>query len=250
MTAYPEVAQRRPGQNSLLEVLCPAHDLPTIQAAAAGGGNAIYFGVDRFSMRRDMAGFSPEDLPQAIATCHNCGLRAYLTTNTVVYDTELDELREVLHTAKAHGIDAVIVQDLAAMAIALELGIEFHISTQCNVCNRITAAFYVSQGASRIILARELSLEQIRQIAASVDTEIEVFVHGAMCFSYSGRCDFSQFFTGRLDNRGRCTQPCRSAWRLVDIQNTDIIYDEGHFFSAKDLCYIAHMPDQIGRAHV
>jgi len=245
MSDYAEIWQKRLGHTAPLEVLCPAHDLPTIRAAAAGGGNAVYFGIDRFSMRRDMAGFSPEDLPQAIATCHACGLKAYLTTNTVIYDSEIDELREVLRTAKTLGIDAVIVQDLAVMAVARELGIDFHISTQCNVCNRIAAQFYVSQGASRLILARELSLEQIRQIAASVEAEIEVFVHGAMCFSYSGRCDFSQFFTGKLDNRGRCTQPCRRSWRLVDTQDTDIVYDEGHFFSAKDLCYIAHMPDLI-----
>ena len=147
MSAYPEIWQKKSGHTAPLEVLCPAHDIPTIKAAAAGGGNAVYFGIDRFSMRRDMAGFGPEDLPRAIATCHTCGLKAYLTTNTVIYDSEIDEVRALLHTAKTLGIDAVIVQDLAVMAVAQELGIDFHISTQCNVCNRLCSAVLYRPGS-------------------------------------------------------------------------------------------------------
>lgn len=241
------LSDRPPGRSrGTLEVLAPAHDMPTISAAAAGGAHAVYFGIDAFSMRRDMTGFTRVDLPRAVDACHRHHLKGYLTTNTVVYDEEIGNLHAVLREAKRAGIDAVIVQDLATAELARELGLEFHISTQCNVCNRVAADFWVRQGATRMILARELSLSQIRSIAQGVQAEIEVFVHGSMCFAYSGRCNFSQFFSSRLDNRGTCAQPCRRSWRLVDSQNTDIVVDEGHFFSAKDLCYIQHMPDLIG----
>lgn len=227
------------------KILAPVHNIPTIEAAVRGGADEVYFGLDIFSMRKDVVSFTLKDLSKVVDTCHDYGLKANLTTNTVVYDSEMGRLQAVLEEAKKSNIDAIIIQDLAAMKIARELGLDFHVSTMCNICNISAADIYTKLGASRLILARELSLSQIHEIAKAIDAEIEVFVHGAMCFAFSGRCNFSQFFTGKLDNRGKCAQPCRRSWRLVDTQNTDIIFEEGHFFSAKDLCYIEHVPKLI-----
>jgi putative protease len=151
--------------------------------------------------------------------------------------------------AKAAEVDAVIIHDMAAIQLAKELQIPFHISTQCNVSNSMAARFYEELGAQRIILARECSLEQIKEIKSKVSTvQIEVFVHGAMCTSISGRCYFSQDICGTAEksaNRGECTQPCRRQWRVYDETNKEYIYDGQRFLNSRDLCMIMHIPELI-----
>jgi putative protease len=166
-----------------------------------------------------------------------------------MYDSELGALREIIEISKNSGIDAIIVHDFAAIEIAKEVQIPFHISTQCNVSNSISARFYEKLGAQRIILARELSLERIREIKRNLaQSEIEVFIHGAMCTSVSGRCYFSQDICGSEEksaNRGNCEQPCRRRWWLREESGEEYLYDGVRFLNSRDLCTIAYIPQLI-----
>lgn len=181
--------------------------------------------------------------------CHNNNLKAYLATNILVYDNQLEILREIMRCAKNAGIDAVITHDFAAIHVAKENKIPFHISTQCNVSNSLSANYYEKIGAERIILARELSLEKIKEIKRNlIKSEIEVFIHGAMCASVSGRCYFSQDICGTEEksaNRGNCIQPCRRRWWVREESGSEYIYDGVRFMNSRDLCTIAYIPELI-----
>ncbi|GAH36565.1 unnamed protein product, partial [marine sediment metagenome] len=170
-------------------------------------------------------------------------------TNVIVYENEFDLLNNILDRAMEAEIDAIIVHDLGVIETVKEKGLAFHISTQANISNSRTARFYEKLGADRLILARELSLEQIKEIKSNVrEAEIETFVHGAQCTSISGRCYFSAEVCGSQEysaNRGRCVQPCRRMWRVYDDQSNEFIYDGVFFINAKDLCLIEHIPELI-----
>ncbi len=231
-----------------VELLAPAKNLKAIKAAA-NYADSVYFGIENLNMRMRSENIALEDLKRVVDFCHSKQLKTYLATNILIYDSEVNFLRRVIEKAKEEGIDAVIVHDLAAVMIAKEVGIPFHISTQCNISNSLSARFYEQLGAERIILARELSLEKIKEIKRNLShTEIEIFIHGAMCTSISGRCYFSQDICGtdeKSANRGSCVQPCRRRWWVREEGGTEYIYNGVRFMNSRDLCTIAYIPQLI-----
>jgi len=231
-----------------VELLAPARNLKSIKAASPYA-DSIYFGIEDYNMRVRSENIALKDLSKVTDYCHSQNLKAYLATNILVYDNEINYLREIMEEALDAGIDAVIVHDMAAIQIAKTLGIPFHISTQCNVSNSVSARFYEDLGSKRIILARELSLEKIKEIKRNlITTEIEIFIHGAMCTSISGRCYFSQDICGdeaRSANRGSCIQPCRRRWWVREESGIEYIYDGVRFMNSRDLCTIAFIPEFI-----
>ncbi len=231
-----------------VELLAPAKNLKAIKAAMVYA-DSVYFGIKEFNMRMRSENFALEDINKVVDFCHKKNLKVYLATNILIYDNELEFLREIIEKSKDAGVDAVIVHDLAAVQIAIDFDIPFHISTQCNVSNSISARFYESLGAERIILARELSLEKIKEIKRNLtNTEIETFIHGAMCTSVSGRCYFSQDICGTEEksaNRGNCEQPCRRRLWVREESGGEYIYDGVRFLNSRDLCTIAYIPELI-----
>jgi len=231
-----------------VELLAPAKNLKAIKAASKYA-DSVYFGIEKFNMRMRSENIALENLADIVNFCHDSELKAYLATNILIYDNELSYLRTILEKAKEVDIDAVIIHDLAALEIAKQIGLPFHISTQCNVSNSLSAKTYEALGAERIILARELSLEKIKEIKRNLSkAEIEVFIHGAMCTSVSGRCYFSQDICGSEEksaNRGSCVQPCRRRWWVREESGTEYIYDGTRFMNSRDLCTIAYIPELI-----
>jgi len=231
-----------------VELLAPAKNLKAIKAAACYA-DSVYFGIEKFNMRMRSENVSLNNLGRVVKFCHNSNLKAYLATNILIYDSELSLLREIFEKARDAEIDAVIVHDMAAIQVAKENNLSFHISTQCNVANSLSARFYENLGADRIILARELSLEKIKEIKRNLSkTEIETFIHGAMCTSVSGRCYFSQDICGtdkKSANRGNCIQPCRRKWWVREESGTEYLYDGVRFMNSRDLCTIAYIPELI-----
>jgi len=231
-----------------VELLAPAKNLKAIKAASKYA-DSVYFGIEKFNMRMRSENIALENLANIVTFCHDSKLKAYLATNILIYDNELAYLRTILEKAKEADIDAVIIHDLAALEIAKQIGLSFHISTQCNVSNSLSAKFYEALGAERIILARELSLEKIKEIKRNLsEAEIEVFIHGAMCTSVSGRCYFSQDICGSEEksaNRGNCVQPCRRRWWVREESGTEYLYDGTRFMNSRDLCTIAYIPELI-----
>ncbi len=231
-----------------VELLAPAKNIKAIKAASKYA-DSVYFGIENFNMRMRSENIALKDLGRVTKYCHDNNLKAYLTANILVYDNELDILRSIITKSKEVGIDAIIVHDIAAIEVAKEIDIPFHISTQCNVSNSLSARYYERLGAERIILARELSLEKIKEIKRNLHkAEVEVFVHGAMCASISGRCYFSQDICGTEEksaNRGSCVQPCRRRWWVREESGTEYIYDGERFMNSRDLCTIAYIPQLI-----
>ncbi|MFX1500282.1 MAG: peptidase U32 family protein [Promethearchaeota archaeon] len=231
-----------------VELMSPLKNYKSLNAILHKA-DAVYFGVESFNMRMYSDNFKLEELTEIIRTCHNHNINAYLTTNIIIYENEFSFLEQTLDKALESEIDAVIIHDIGAIQMVKEKGLKFHISTQANISNSQTALFYESLGAQRLILARELSLDQIKEIREKLSkTEIETFVHGAQCTSISGRCYFSAEICKSQDysaNRGKCIQPCRRKWRVYDDQNNEMLYDGVFFINAKDLCMIEHIPQLI-----
>lgn len=222
-----------------MELLSPISDRVMLKAAIDAGADAVYFGLKNLNMRATAKNFSVEELPEIVKICHTNKvkpIKAYLTVNSIVYTEELEELKKIIICAKKAGVDAVICWDTAVIQECKKQNIPFHISTQASVSNKEAAEFYKKLGATRIILARELSLEQIKAIIKNVDIEVETFIHGAMCVSVSGRCFMSQHLFKRSANRGDCLQPCRREYRIVDEENNDLILGNEYVMSPKDLC--------------
>ncbi len=232
------------------ELLAPIQDWKSLKIVSELA-DAIYFGIKQYNMRQKANNFDRKDLKKVSDFCHskNPPIKAYLTTNILIYDTELQDLERLILEAKDSGIDAIIAHDLAAIRIAKRNNIEFHISTQANVSNIEAAKFYEELGAERIILARELSLKQIKLIKHLLSkTKIECFIHGSMCTSISGRCYFSATICDSEEysaNRGNCIQPCRREWRVIDDMNNEFLYDGQLFMNTKDLCMIEYIPELI-----
>lgn len=234
------------------ELLSPAGNFEKLKAAVRFGADAVYLAAKTFGMRSAADNFSEEELPRAVKYAHAHGVRVYQTVNTMPRDEEYPALRRTLLAAQAAGVDALIVSDLGVFMLARELlpQMPLHVSTQASVVSSAAAHAWVSLGAERIVLARELTLQQIEQIVRQLGTraQVECFVHGSMCISYSGRCLLSNYFTGRDGNRGACTQPCRWNYRIIEEKRPDdalgIEENElGTFImSAKDLCMIEHIP--------
>jgi len=228
-----------------VELMAPLKNYKSL-TAVLGKAEAVYFGIESFNMRMYSDNFKLDELNKIVQICHNNNIKAYLTTNVVIYENEFPLLDQILDKAVEAEIDAVIIHDVGAIQLAKEKGLQFHISTQANISNSQTAMFYESLGAQRLILARELSLEQIKEIKIKVESvEIETFVHGAQCTSISGRCYFSAEVCGSQEysaNRGKCIQPCRRKWRVYDDQNNELLYDGVFFINSKDLCMIEYIP--------
>ncbi|MHA1798772.1 MAG: peptidase U32 family protein, partial [Candidatus Helarchaeota archaeon] len=228
--------------------LIPAQNKKSVQAAI-GNADAIYFGVETFSMRMHAKNIGQSEMQQITKLCHDNNMKAYLTTNIIIYEGEIELLKNLIEMARSAEVDALIVHDFATIQLAKEYEMPFHISTQASISNSHAARFYEALGAEMIILARELSLKQIAEIVPKLKrAKIEVFVHGAMCTSISGRCYLSQTLTGTPHfsaNRGKCIQPCRNKWRVVYQDGQELDYDGYFFLNAKDLCMIEHIPELI-----
>ncbi|MEJ2252323.1 MAG: U32 family peptidase, partial [Candidatus Lokiarchaeota archaeon] len=211
-----------------VELLAPLKNNKSLNAVL-NIADAVYFGVEDLNMRAFSDNFKLKDLQSIVNICHNNNIKVYLTTNVVVYENEFPIINKILTKAYEAEVDAVIVHDIGVINLIKEKGLEFHISTQASISNYGSAKFYENLGAKRLILARELSLNQIKEIKNKLSTaEIETFVHGAQCTSISGRCYFSAEFCGGQKysaNRGKCVQPCRGNWKLTDENNNEVLYD-------------------------
>jgi len=231
-----------------VELMAPLKNFKSLNAVL-GYADAVYFGIESLNMRMYSDNFQLSELNDIAKTCHDNDIHAYLTTNVVIYENEFPLLNKILEKAVEAEIDAVIIHDIGAIQLVKDLGQKFHISTQANISNSGSARFYESIGAERLILARELSIIQIKEIKQKLSrTEIETFVHGAQCTSISGRCYFSAELCQSQEysaNRGKCVQPCRRKWRLYDDQNNELLYDGVFFINSKDLCMIEHIPKLI-----
>ncbi len=215
------------------ELLAPAGNFPMLVAAVNAGADAVYFGLQEYSMRATAKNFSIKDLDKIEKICKPKGIKRYLTLNTIVYNEEIKNIEKTIKKVKGK-IDAVICWDLAVIQLCKKYKIPFFISTQASISNIEAAKFYKKLGAKRIILARELNLKQIKKISKVID--VECFVHGAMCVAISGRCFTSQFLFNKSANRGECLHPCRRTYTVKDDEGNQVRVQNNKIFSAKDLC--------------
>lgn len=239
----------------LPELLVPASSLEVLKVAVIFGADAVYIGGEAFGLRAKAKNFSKKDMAEGIAFAHAHGVKVYVTANILAHNRDLDGAREYFRELKEMKPDALIISDPGMYTLAEEIcpEIERHISTQANNTNYETYRFWYRLGAKRVVSARELSLEEIKEIRTHIpeDMEIETFVHGAMCISYSGRCLLSNYFTGRDANQGACTHPCRWKYAVVEEQRPGQylpVYENErgtYIFNSKDLCMIEHIPDLV-----
>ena len=237
------------------ELLIPASSLEVLKTAVVFGADAVYIGGEAFGLRAKAKNFTMEEMKEGIAFAHARGVKVYVTANILAHNADLAGVREYFEELREIRPDALIIADPGVFDIAKEVcpEIDRHISTQANNTNYGTYLFWHRQGASRVVSARELSLEEIKELRAHIpeELEIETFVHGAMCISYSGRCLLSNYFTGRDANRGTCTHPCR--WKYAVVEETRPgeylpVYENErgtYIFNSKDLCMIEHIPELL-----
>ena len=238
--------------NRKIELLIPAGSLEVLRTAVDYGADAVYIGGEMFSLRAKAKNFSKEDMLEGIAYAHSKGKKVYVTANILAHNDDLEEAKKYFEELKTIKPDAVIISDPGIFAIAKEVmpEMEIHISTQANNTNYATYKFWWQLGATRVVTARELSLEEIKKIRKNIpeDMEIETFVHGAMCMAYSGRCLLSNYMAGRDANRGACTHPCRWKYSVVEENRPGEympVYENErgtYIFNSKDLCMIEHIP--------
>lgn len=234
------------------ELLIPASSLEVLKIAVIYGADAVYIGGEAFGLRAKAKNFSMEEIKEGIAFAHAHDVKVYITANILAHNGDLDGVREYFAELRGIKPDALIISDPGVYMIAKEVcpEIERHISTQANNTNYGTYRFWYEQGAKRVVSARELSLAEIKEIRANIpeDLEIETFIHGAMCISYSGRCLLSNYFTGRDANGGACTHPCRWKYAIVEEKRPGEylpVYENErgtYIFNSKDLCMIEHIP--------
>ncbi|MCL6639559.1 MAG: U32 family peptidase, partial [Firmicutes bacterium] len=232
------------------ELLAPAGDLEKLKVAVTYGADAVYFGGRHFSLRAGAANFDGETMLEGVRFAHEHGAKAYVAVNIFARNTDLAVLPGYIENIAASGADGVIVSDpgLIDLIVKRHPGLPVHLSTQANTTNWAAARFWSERGVKRIVLARELSLEEIREVRARVSIELEAFVHGAMCISYSGRCLLSSYFTGRDANLGDCAQSCRWRYALVEEKRPGVYLPleedaKGtYILSSRDLCLIGHIP--------
>ena len=237
------------------ELLVPASSLEVLRIAVMFGADAVYIGGEAFGLRAKAKNFSMEEMAEGIRFAHEHDVKVYVTANILAHNDDLEGVRAYFEELKKIGPDALIIADLAVFMIAKEVcpEIERHVSTQANNTNYGTYQFWHSLGAKRVVSARELSMAEIKEIREHIpnDLEIETFIHGAMCISYSGRCLLSNYFTGRDANQGACTHPCRWKYAVVEEKRPNEYFpvyenDRGtYIFNSKDLCMIEHIPDLV-----
>lgn len=241
------------------ELLAPAGNLEKLKFAVLYGADAVYIGGQKFGLRAKAGNFSIEDMKEGVAFAHQHGAKVFVAANIIAHNEDFAGMEEYFRTLYEIGIDAVIIADPAIIDVCKQAApnLEIHLSTQASTTNWKTVKYWADEGVKRIVLAREVSMEEIREIKRNVDVEIEAFIHGAMCISYSGRCVLSNHMTNRDANRGGCAQSCRWKYDLFEdgideekgISHTEIPLfsedDESFTMSSKDLCMIEHIPEMI-----
>lgn len=235
------------------ELLAPAGSFEKLITAIHYGADAVYLAGKRLSLRARAANFSEDELARAVDYAHARGVNVYVTVNIFAHSEDMKGLEEYLRFLSGIGVDALIIADPGVLNVARETvpDLPIHLSTQANVTNGASAKFWTDQGVSRLNLARELGLAEIKEIRAATDAEIEIFVHGALCISYSGRCMLSAYFTGRDANRGDCAHPCRYSYRLVEEKRPGQYFpveeDERgtYIFNSQDLCLLNRLPELL-----
>ena len=239
------------------ELLIPAGGPETLRVAVDYGADAVYIGGNRFGLRAKADNFSREEMAEGLEYCHKHGVKLYVTTNIYAHNEDIDKAPEYFKELREIGVDAVLISDPGLFVIARDIlkdsNTDIHISTQANNTNYMTYKFWYDMGATRVVAARELSLREIAEIRKQIpeDMEIEAFMHGAMCISYSGRCLLSNYLTGRDANRGACTHPCRWKYAVMEENRPGeympVEEDERgtYIFNSKDLCMVDKIPDLI-----
>ncbi len=242
-----------PGSDSRCEILAPAGSMEKLKIVIRYGADAVYLGSNEFSLRAHAGNFTADEIEQATIYCHRHGVKLYVTVNIFAHNRDLADLENHLAILQNCGVDGLIIADSGVLRIARRIApeIPLHVSTQANVTNLESALFWQDQGTSRVNLARELGLEEIREICTNCDIETEVFVHGALCISYSGRCLLSLYLTGRDSNQGDCAHPCRYSYSLLEEKR------QGEFFpveedsrgtyilNSKDLCLLDRLAELV-----
>lgn len=241
-------------QKTLCELLAPAGSLEKLKTAIHYGADAVYLGGEKYSLRAHATNFSEKEIKEGVDYAHNHDVKVYVTVNIFAHNRDLTALPDYLLYLQAAGVDGLIISDPGIFKIAREItpNLPIHLSTQANVTNSESARFWVEQGARRLNLARELGFSEICEIRNSIkEAEIEVFVHGALCISYSGRCMLSNYLTGRNANQGDCAHPCRYSYRIEEAKRPDQFFpvEEDHrgtyIFNSKDLCLINRLPSLV-----
>lgn len=228
------------------ELLAPAGDLQRLKIALLYGADAVYIGGSLFGLRANATNFTIEEIKEGVSYAHSLNKKVYVTVNIVLHNKEIKHLLNYLKQLEEVKVDAIIVSDPAIMDLSLKnTNLEVHLSTQQSTLNYEAVDFFKKQGVSRVVLARESSKEDIKKIKENVNIELEVFIHGAMCTSYSGRCVLSNYFTNRDSNRGGCSQVCRWDFDLLDDSNNKIEGDKPFTFCTKDLSMLSYIPELI-----
>ena len=238
------------------ELLAPAGNFEKLKTALLYGADAVYLAGKTFGMRSAAANFTIEELYEAVRYTHDCGKKVYLTVNVTPHTDEYDALADYFRAISSSGVDALIVADVGVASLAKEMlpHIPLHVSTQAGCVSHADCLFWYNFGATRVVLARELSFDEIRKIREKIpaDLELEAFVHGSMCVSFSGRCLLSQYMVGRDANRGECAQPCRWDYKIYEIAEVkrdgmrmELSEDErgSYIMASRDMCMIEHIPD-------
>ncbi|MEA3507071.1 MAG: peptidase U32 family protein, partial [Elusimicrobiota bacterium] len=237
------------------ELVAPAGNLEKLKVAFSYGADAAYLGGRRFGLRAAADNFTDEEIVEAVDFAHKKGKKIYVTLNTVPHNRDMEKIKDYLAFLKGAGPDALIISDPGVLSLVKEAApsLSCTLSTQANNVNYRSALFWHDAGIKRIVAARDISIDEVRETVSKIsdDLEIEIFVHGAMCISYSGRCLLSSYMTGREANTGECTQPCRWKYRLVEEKRPGeyfpVIEEDGMttIMSSKDLCLIEHIPEIV-----
>ena len=231
-----------------IEIMAPVGSYEALSAAIQAGAGSVYFGIGKLNMRsRSAKNFTLDDLRQLAETCNENGVKSYVTVNTVIYDEEMEEMHQLLDAIKANGISAIIASDQSVIQCARQIGVEVHMSTQCNITN-LEAVKYYSQFADVMVTARELNIDQVKHITEEIERQqirgphgdlvrIEVFCHGALCMAISGKCNLSQDIYNSSSNRGACMQLCRRGYDVREREEGyELALDNEYIMSPKDLC--------------
>jgi len=233
------------------KLLAPVRNETSLTSAIKAGADAVYFGVGELNMRVSSRGIEPHELPRLVKFAHKNGVEVFITLNSIIYDEEITKLKKILTVIKKSQADAVICHDMAVITLCREMKIPIHLSTQANISNTKSAQYYEKLGAKCVVLARECTLAQIAKIKKNVKCKVEIFGHGAMCVSVSGRCFLSEFLNCKSANRGECTQPCRREYTIKDNEEygNELLVGGGYVMSPKDLCTIRIL-DKIAKTKI
>lgn len=233
-----------------IELIAPVGNFEMLTSAINAGADAVYLGIQGSNMRASAANFKLNELAKVTKQAHDSNVRVYLTLNTIIFEDELKKIDDILDAAKKAGVDAVIAWDLAVIKNARDKGFEVHLSTQASASNSVAINEYKKLGVTKVVLARECTLEEIQKISEKTEVVIEAFVHGSMCVAESGRCFLSEFIYGKSANRGECIQPCRREYIIKDKDTgKELLIGNNYVMSAKDLCTVTFL-DKIINAGV